>query len=45
MNYIEITALVIMVLTSGKIVHNLIRIERIHKRIKIMIEINNEILN
>ena len=39
------TILIFMVLISGKVIHNLIKIERIHKRTKIVIEENNKMLN
>ena len=38
------TMLIVMVLISGKIVHNMIRIERIHKGIKVIIKENEKLL-
>ena len=38
------TILIFMVLISGKVIHNLIRIERIHKKTKIVMEENKNIL-
>jgi hypothetical protein len=41
----EITCLTIMGIILIKIIHNMIRLERIHKKIKVIIEENNKILN